>query len=418
LAVQDRAEIKQQLPALAAGLVGAESACLVAREGDDLVVLSSWPEARSSRKLGVTDDVAALAFKLDQPVLWQRDSGEPLTLPYASAMALPLAVKDQPEMALSLYRQEPFTPDDRDQMTLLLDVLPALWERVGSEDHHQLAAYQAELRQAEFKMNQLKEQLSQGEKLKAEFVATMSHELRTPLNVVLGFGSLLADEAFGELNPDQSEACQKIMESSERLATLINDLLDWSRLEASTLEFNMAQVDVARLAHDVIEDMRPLADRKELQLQLEIEGTLPTIKADPDRIEQVLKHLLDNAVKFTPNGGSVGLRAWHLPENDAIGIDVWDTGIGIPPDAMHKLFTRFYQVDSSNTRLYGGTGIGLSLVKELVHRHGGEVTVDSKVNKGSTFHVLLPIAGPPEGYEMESRLVDAPQVLEDDELVG
>jgi hypothetical protein len=267
-------------------------------------------------------------------------------------------------------------------------------------------------------MNQLKEQLSQGEKLKAEFVATMSHELRTPLNVVLGFGSLLADEAFGELNPDQSEACQKIMESSERLATLINDLLDWSRLEASTLEFNMAQVDVARLAHDVIEDMRPLADRKELQLQLEIEGTLPTIKADPDRIEQVLKHLLDNAVKFTPNGGSVGLRAWHLPENDAIGIDVWDTGIGIPPDAMHKLFTRFYQVDSSNTRLYGGTGIGLSLVKELVHRHGGEVTVDSKVNKGSTFHVLLPIAGPPEGYEMESRLVDAPQVLEDDELVG
>jgi signal transduction histidine kinase len=260
---------------------------------------------------------------------------------------------------------------------------------------NQMSLHQAELRQAEFKMGQLKEQLSQGEKLKAEFVATMSHELRTPLNVVLGFGSLLADEAFGALNHDQAEACQKIMESSERLATLINDLLDWSRLEASILEFNMAQVDMARLLGEVVEDIRPLADRKSQTLVLEIPEGLPAITADPDRVEQVFKHLLDNAVKFTPESGRIGIRASVLEDAGAVEFNVWDTGIGIPHEAMHKLFTRFYQVDSSNTRLYGGTGIGLSLVKELVDRHGGEVTVESRVGQGSTFHVVLPIAGMP-----------------------
>lgn len=280
----------------------------------------------------------------------------------------------------------------------------------------QIEAQRAELRQAEFKMGQLKEQLSQGEKLKAEFVATMSHELRTPLNVVLGFGSLLADEAFGELNPDQAEACEKILESSERLATLINDLLDWSRLEASTLEFNMTSMDMVSLAKGVIEDLRPLADRKELALTVEAPDSIPLITADPDRLEQVLKHLVDNAVKFTPNGGQVGVRIAHDPERGAVAIDVWDTGIGIPPEAMHKLFTRFYQVDSSNTRLYGGTGIGLSLVKELVGRHGGDVSVESRVGEGSTFHVLLPVAGIPQGHIAGHN----PMILddEDDELVG
>ena len=171
---------------------------------------------------------------------------------------------------------------------------------------------------------QLTEQLRQGEKLKAEFVATMSHELRTPLNVVLGFGSLLADEAFGALNQDQAEACQKIMESTERLATLINDLLDWSRQEASTLEFNMTRFDIGRLSEGVIADMRPLADRKELTLALELGADLPLLTADPDRVEQVLKHLLDNAVKFTPNGGRVSLTVTHLPDNGAIALDVVD----------------------------------------------------------------------------------------------
>jgi signal transduction histidine kinase len=301
--------------------------------------------------------------------------------------------------------------------SLVKDLVETVDERLEST----VSSHEAELRQAEFKMGQLTEQLRQGEKLKAEFVATMSHELRTPLNVVLGFGSLLADEAFGALNQDQADACQKIMESTERLATLINDLLDWSRLEASTLEFNMTRLDIGRLAESVIEDMRPLAERKQLDLKLELGKDLPAITADPDRVEQVLKHLLDNAVKFTPNGGRVGLTVTHLPDNGAVALDVADTGIGIPPEAMHKLFTRFYQVDSSNTRLYGGTGIGLSLVRELVHRHGGEVTVDSRVNQGSTFHVLLPISGPPEGYEAESAVAGRPSFRDrdvDDDLVG
>jgi signal transduction histidine kinase len=105
----------------------------------------------------------------------------------------------------------------------------------------------------------------------------------------------------------------------------------------------------------------------------------------------VLKHLTDNALKFTPPGGSIGIRAYAAPEEDAVAVEVWDTGIGIPPEAMHRLFERFYQVDSSNTRLYGGTGLGLALVKELVERHGGSVSVESVVGKGSTFRLLLPV---------------------------
>ena len=269
---------------------------------------------------------------------------------------------------------------------------PAPATPCSSEDR---AAYEAELKRQRFQLEQLEEQLRLSDRLKAQFVATMSHELRTPLNVVLGFGSLLADEAFGELNPQQAEACQKILESSERLAGLINDLLDFSGLQARTLEFHFGTVDVPRLLDEVVADYRPLAEQKDIEIALDCPKDLPSLTADPERLWQTLKHLVDNALKFTPEGGQIGLRARAEQGAGTIAIEVWDTGIGIPEAAMHRLFERFYQVDGSNTRLYGGTGLGLSLVKELVERHGGEVSVESQVGKGSTFHIELPIAGVP-----------------------
>jgi len=259
---------------------------------------------------------------------------------------------------------------------------------------------QARLRQYDDRVGQLHERLEQGERLKAEFVATMSHELRTPLNVVLGFASLLADEAFGALNKDQAEACQKVLESSERLAVLVNDLLDVGRLEAGTLPFHFGPVDVASVVHDVVDHMRPIATQKSLELKLELAEDVPELTADGDRLRQILAHLLDNALKFTDQGGQVGVRTRYDRLSEAVTIDVWDTGIGIPAEAMHRLFERFYQVDSSNTRLYGGTGLGLAVVKEFAERHGGRVSVESKKGDGSTFSLLLPVNGSLGSHEM------------------
>jgi signal transduction histidine kinase len=217
----------------------------------------------------------------------------------------------------------------------------------------------------------------------------MSHELRTPLNVVLGFSSLLADEAFGALNREQDEACQKILESSERLALLINDLLDVSRLDSGTLQFHFARTDLCQMLREEADDKQPIARQRELALELDLPGDECDAEADEGRLRQVVAHLLDNALKFTEPGGRVGVRLRaHGPEK--ITIEVWDTGIGIPEEARHRLFERFFQVDSSNTRLYGGTGIGLALVKEFVERHGGRVSVESKVGQGSTFTLDLP----------------------------
>jgi signal transduction histidine kinase len=368
----DLTGLQSLLPAVLVEMLQAQSANLGVQKGDQLQVLASTDKKRVGTSLKASED--------------------------ATTLVLPLAVDGHPPMSVSVHREAPFGTMERDLSQAIVEAVPGFWTRLEQEKQlsHQVEAHQAELRQSEFKQEQLREQLVQNERLKAEFVATMSHELRTPLNVVLGFGSLLADEAFGELNPQQGEACQKILESSERLAILINDLLDFSRLQAHTLDFQFASLDVPELLQEIMDDIVPLAEKKGLEASLDVAADLPRLRADPDRLRQTLKHLLDNALKFTPSGGKIGVRAWFEAEDGFLRIDVWDTGIGIPNESMHRLFDRFYQVDSSNTRLYGGTGIGLALVKELVERHGGQVMVDSKVGKGSNFQIWLPIQGPPE----------------------
>jgi len=257
-------------------------------------------------------------------------------------------------------------------------------------------AVSALLRQQETRLAELDDALRNGETHKAEFLSTMSHELRTPLNVVLGFASLIYDEAFGALNQQQLEACGKVLESAERLTQLINDLLDAAKLDRGQLTFRVGEIDLAELAACAVELAQPLASQKglelRLELRLELPESLPRISADGDRLAQVLGHLLDNAVKFTATGGQLGLRVSAEPGAPTVLVEVWDTGIGIPREAHARLFDRFYQVDSSNTREYGGTGIGLAIVREFVERLGGEVAVVSEVGKGSTFKLALPVA--------------------------
>jgi signal transduction histidine kinase len=380
--------LQAALPAGVAALLGAERVMLVAREGKQVRVVAAHGVNPTTTPLVPERDAAALALELGEPVFFD-PADRPTDID--SSLAMPLLLANGPAYAISCHRLEPFGPEAQATLDTLLTGVSHHWMRLAKmEGDTHVAALEARMRQHERKLRELTERLTRNERLKAEFVATMSHELRTPLNVVLGFTSLLADQAFGALNPEQGEACEKILESSERLAGLINDLLDVSRLEAGTLQFNFAPLDLSRLLKDAVEDMRPIANQRKLNLELEAGPGSHEIEADGERLHQVIAHLLDNALKFTEAGGTVGVRLIDPSVTGGVAIEVWDTGIGIPDNARYRLFERFYQVDSSNTRLYGGTGLGLSLVKEFIERHGGQVMLDSKVGHGSTFRLELP----------------------------
>ena len=218
----------------------------------------------------------------------------------------------------------------------------------------------------------------------------VSHELRTPLNFITGFASILEDEVSGPLNAEQHAHIERILDGGERLLGLVNDLLDYARLEAGNFRADPVPLALAPLVDRVIADLQPLARQRRLTLARDVSPGLPVTLADPLRLEQVLYNLIGNAIKFTPEGGSVHVAA--AAEGERVRLSVIDTGIGIPPEALPRLFDRFYQVDSSPTRPFGGTGLGLAITRSLIEVMNGEIGVESEVGKGSTFWFTLPKA--------------------------
>ena len=238
-------------------------------------------------------------------------------------------------------------------------------------------------------------ELHQLDQLKNQFIGIISHELKTPLNFVTGFTSILADEVLGPLNERQVEAMEKVLSGASRLDLLINELLDANKLQAGRLDVAPEAVDLPALIGALLEEMRPMIALKELRLAAP--PSCPAqVWADPLRLHQVLRNLLSNAIKFTPARGALRVEA-EACEGAAgarVRLCVSDTGIGIPAEAIGRLFEPFYQVDSSTTREYGGTGLGLSIVKSLVELMDGEVGVESALGSGSTFWFTLPVARP------------------------
>ncbi|GAB1541039.1 hypothetical protein NUACC21_37090 [Scytonema sp. NUACC21] len=256
-------------------------------------------------------------------------------------------------------------------------------------------------KQVEKQLRHMNEQLSlanaelhQATRLKDEFLANMSHELRTPLNVILGMSEGLQEEVFGTLNPRQQQAIATIERSGKHLLELINDILDLSKIESGKLELQRTPVAVGYLCESSMAFVRQQAIKKNLQLTIEVPTGLPEIVVDERRIRQVLINLLNNAVKFTPNEGSVKLvvQPKQQQEKEVLCFSVIDTGIGIAQEEMNKLFQPFVQIDSSLNRQHTGTGLGLALVRQLVELHGGTVKVTSEVGQGSCFTVYLPYA--------------------------
>lgn len=234
----------------------------------------------------------------------------------------------------------------------------------------------------------LVEELEGANRIKSEFVATMSHELRTPLNVVIGYNELLLDGAFGDLTPEQLDPLQRVDRNARALLDLINSTLDLSRLDQERIPLDIEPVQLDELLEDVAREVREVADKPQLQFSCEVGGDVPsTLHTDPTKLKMVLKNLLSNAFKFT-HEGRVAIRTARL--DGGVEICVTDTGIGIAPEAHGLIFEPFRQVDSSDTRRYGGTGLGLYIVHRLLSLLRGSVTVDSAPGKGATFRVWVP----------------------------
>lgn len=225
---------------------------------------------------------------------------------------------------------------------------------------------------------------------KDEFLANMSHELRTPLNGILGFSEALSGGIYGSINKKQNQAVEIIQSSGQHLLGLINDILDVSKIEAGKFELQLENVAVNDICQSSLVFVKQLAGKK--SITVEYSPSLPTsmIFADPRRLKQILVNLLNNAVKFTPEKGRVKLEVKADAEADQMWFSITDTGIGITPEDLQKLFKPFVQVDSSLARQYEGSGLGLSLVKKLVEMHGGSIGVESEAGKGSSFYFTIP----------------------------
>lgn len=240
-------------------------------------------------------------------------------------------------------------------------------------------------------LSQANAELARANRLKDEFLSNMSHELRTPLNAILNLSESLQEGVYGEINSQQHETLRIVGESGQHLLELINDILDLSKIEAGKVQLLLTTVNIETISQAAVRMSRETALKKQLRLSLEIAPQIPNLIADERRLKQILVNLLGNAVKFTPDGGQVGLEVVHDAAAEALRFTIWDTGIGIAPEHLSHLFKPFVQLDSTLSRQYSGTGLGLALVRRLVELHGGSISVASTPGQGSRFSFTLPI---------------------------
>jgi signal transduction histidine kinase len=232
-------------------------------------------------------------------------------------------------------------------------------------------------------------QLEVANKHKSEFLANMSHELRTPLNAIIGFSEVLSERMFGEINEKQADYLKDIHESGRHLLSLINDILDLSKIESGHMELEITSFHLPSALTNAMTLVRERAQRHGIGLSLQVDERLGAFRADERKFKQIVVNLLSNAVKFTPDGGKVDVSAKKF--NGTVEIAVKDTGIGIAPEDHATVFEEFKQVGRDYTRKAEGTGLGLALTRRFVELHGGEVRLDSALGKGSTFTITLPV---------------------------
>jgi two-component system cell cycle sensor histidine kinase PleC len=248
------------------------------------------------------------------------------------------------------------------------------------------------LEKAHEELKDLATELKRTALVKSEFLANMSHELRTPLNSINGFSEVLYDETFGPLNEKQKKYVNNVLTSGKHLLLLINQILDMAKVEAGKMNLALSSLPMKSLLNEISLLVADMVSKKKIEMSLEIDEDLPNIEADELKVKEIMYNLLSNAVKFTPEGGKIGMRASTRKTDSEIEIMVWDTGVGIAPENMKKIFEGFFRVDTPYSRVTEGTGLGLPLSKKLVELHGGKLTVESKgLNCGTLIRFTLPI---------------------------
>ena len=258
------------------------------------------------------------------------------------------------------------------------------------ENRERLERANRQLEDANRELNEANAKLRELSEMKEEFLALTTHDLRSPLTVISGVINFFTSGRLGDLTPEQKNMVSMMERNTQNLIELVNDLLDASKLESGTMRLDMSAIELAPLVAELREQMLPMAREKEITLAESLPAGLPALRADRAKLRRVLVNLLSNALKFTPRGGRVEVTA--AQEDGVVRVSVADTGVGIPPEDLARLFDKYEQARSRATRSEKGTGLGLYITRQLVELHGGEISVTSEVGKGSTFSFTVPIA--------------------------
>lgn len=315
-------------------------------------------------------------------------------------MCLPLVIDNEVVGVVNMSHPRPnaFQPEDQQLMTIVTDQVAIALNNVQIFDDMQqlnvvledeVEKATAELRRANEDLQLANQEIQAASQMKTQFLAHMSHELRTPLNAIIGFSEILEDQTFGPMNERQERYIQNILKSSRHLLTLINDILDLTKVEAGKMELISSQFLLQDCLRQVLDVLDPLARNKGIEVVSELADDFPILEADETRMQQILFNLLSNAIKFTSEGGTVSTRV-QMTEDNIVRIEVEDTGIGIKKEHQDLIFSEFRQVDETYARRYEGTGLGLALTKRLVELHEGTIWVESEEGKGSTFTFTIP----------------------------
>lgn len=257
--------------------------------------------------------------------------------------------------------------------------------RSALEDANQNLEKRVQMRTAE--LEEALRRLSELNQMKANFVANISHELRTPLTHIRGYLELLASESLGALNKEQKKSVDVSMRSAGRLQTLIEDLILFSMASHGELSLQLKPISLPKLAANIVQRATHKSTDRNIEIENQIPADLPPIQADEEKLSWVIGQLLDNAIKFTKPGGKVTIS---VSSNEPMAVfSITDTGIGIPPERLKEIFEPFHQLDNSATRRYGGTGLGLSLVRTIIEAHGSLIEVKSQTNEGTTISFPL-----------------------------
>ncbi len=372
---------------------GTEAGTLYSLDGDILRLQAytglstAFKEKALSRKLG--EGIPGIAAQLQKPITLDISRfPSPNLLPFiqkeglVSFIGTPLMSKGSVVGAIGLGtgKKRRFTDGD-------LDLLFSIGNIIGIAIEN--ARFYKESVENLQKLQKAYKELQTLDTMKDELISNVSHELKTPLISIKGYGELLYDEKLGKLADEQKQSLEAIIRNADRLTRLINSILFVSKFQAGKVEFRFEPLDIKELLKICVDDLKWILDKKHIKLEMDI-PEIPKIMGDKDRYTEVIANLIDNAAKFSPQGGNISIRA--RAQEEYIHITVADNGIGISPEILPKLFSRFYQVDSSIDRRYGGTGLGLYISKNIVDVFKGKIWIESELGKGTIVHVLLPAA--------------------------